>query len=311
MPAPKSNWIAKSQQMMYPIEMQAIGMSNQANAQIAQSIERTGQRVQEIQLKKQAFAEHHQRTMMMQAAEQQKMALQNIKLGQDREKMLLLEQKHALDQKTGKQKNYQSQLGRATYTEDGKIRLNLAGEGGKMTFEEFTPNQFGQLSKQDKAKYDFLRQSQMRPQSPSSMDQNTQVLREGNVARQRDRRVDLNIERANLARETTEDQIEKARKDIGDNFTPLSKSQGEVPRVLNEIENLNLEDKKAVDNFLEINKVTLDAPQRNKEALRRIQEQIAEGNRLAKELETIRANYRRLLDEPATEPATEVGPRGR
>lgn len=178
MPAPKSNWIAKSQQMMYPIEMQAIGMSNQANAQIAQSIERTGQRVQEIQLKKQAFAEHHQRTMMMQAAEQQKMALQNIAMDQSAKKMLLLEQKHALDQKTGKQKNYQSQLGMATLTPAGNMRINLAGEGGKMTHKEFPLDpKTGMPSPEDQKEIEFLRQSQMRPQRQSPMDEMSQNIK--------------------------------------------------------------------------------------------------------------------------------------
>ena len=185
MPVPKSNWIAKSQQMMYPIEMQAIGMSNQANAQIAQSIERTGQRVQEIQLKKQAFAEHHQRTMMMQAAEQQKMALQNTKLGQDREKMSLALQKHQLDQVTGKLKNYQSQLGMATLTKDGNMRITLAGEGGKPTYKEFEIDpKTGMPSPEDQKQIKFLMGSQTRPHRQSSMDQNTQALMAGRLQQQ-------------------------------------------------------------------------------------------------------------------------------
>jgi isoaspartyl peptidase/L-asparaginase-like protein (Ntn-hydrolase superfamily) len=129
MPVPKSNWIAKSQQMMYPIEMQAIGMSNQANAQIAQSIERTGQQMQEIQLKKQAFQEHHQRTMMMQAAENQKMALQDRAMLQEATKIDLERQRIQLQREAQTTKEFQTTIGTVSRDEHGNIRVAHPGAG--------------------------------------------------------------------------------------------------------------------------------------------------------------------------------------
>ena len=183
MPAPKSDWIAKSQQMMYPIEMQAIGMSNQANAQMAANIERTGQAMTEIQTKKQAFEQQYQRTLQIQQAEQNKMSLQQAQLLQESQKIALAEQKHVFEQRTQKTKEHRSLFGSVSRDDDGNIQVLMPGsDEDSFSRRTYKPGPDGRLSDRDYT--DLQRTRALFQKAPSSMDRNTEALRAGRLQQQ-------------------------------------------------------------------------------------------------------------------------------
>tara|TARA_R100000808_G_scaffold24692_1_gene57625 strand:+ start:724 stop:1557 length:834 start_codon:yes stop_codon:yes gene_type:complete len=167
--------------MMYPIEMQAISMAGESHSEMAATIERTGQRMSEIQLKKQAFADQYQRTLQIQEAERNKMALQQLQIQQEQQKIALGFQKHQFEQQTQSKREFQSILGTVSRDEDGNIRVAHRGisEGGgdAIDYETFQKDDPDLQRKVARARGYYQA-------APSQMDQLTREMRESSLSRQ-------------------------------------------------------------------------------------------------------------------------------
>jgi hypothetical protein len=132
MAAPTSNWAFQSQQMMFPIEQQAIAQGNANMARGADGLANTLSTYAQISLKKQAFAEHAERTTMLQQAESQKLGLQNQKLQNDAASLQIQQQRQMMAGNEIEQKRYASIGGLPGWSADGKTRQAYDLVDGKM-----------------------------------------------------------------------------------------------------------------------------------------------------------------------------------